>query len=204
MARSPKALAKPYSNTPSTTPLPVSRWQARSWTTQCRGPTISPPSTSASTARAAQPTRSASKVAAKPAPLVLFQPSPTPSQTRWRRSASPISPVRRRQSGSGGRQPVHEAGCAGDAKYFRSVKSFTSLDRCRNYLTDRSRLNIFVGPPQSDRRCSAFGQGDTSRFFKQRTCCDVGRAGGGFAGRRRWLARALGGGFGRDFGLRAV
>jgi len=41
MVQSPKASAKRCSNMPSTTPLPVNLWPARSWTTPCRAPTIS-------------------------------------------------------------------------------------------------------------------------------------------------------------------
>jgi carbon-monoxide dehydrogenase large subunit len=82
-----KASVRPCSSARSTTPAPVSCLPARSWTTRCRAPTISRPTSSASTARVARPTRSASKAAARPGRSPLSPPSPTRSSTRSPRSA---------------------------------------------------------------------------------------------------------------------
>ena len=63
---------------------------ARLWTTRCRAPTTCRPSSSASTTRAARPTRSASKAAARQGRSPPFRRSPTRSSTRsplWRERA---------------------------------------------------------------------------------------------------------------------
>ena len=63
--------------------------------------------------RAAPPTRSASRAAARPARSPPSRRSATRSSTRWRRSASPISPARRPPSPYGGRcgaEPVQPSG----------------------------------------------------------------------------------------------
>ena len=88
---------------PITIPARASSSPARSWTTRCRAPTICRASRSASTRRAARPTRSASRAAAKPARSPRFRRSAMRSATRWRASGRPVSPARRLPSASGGR-----------------------------------------------------------------------------------------------------
>src|SRR6516225_5449512 len=103
MARSHRASARHCSSTLSMTRARVSSWPARFWTTRCPAPATYRHSSSASTAPAARPTRSASKAAARPAPSARSPPSPTPSSTRWRPGASPASPVPPPRTASGKR-----------------------------------------------------------------------------------------------------
>ena len=132
----------------STTPLPVSSSPARSWITRCRAPTICPLSTSASTARAARPTRSASKAAARPAPSPPSRPSPTPSQTLSAPQTFPAPPPR---SGFGARSEAD--------------RSLTAPAEGRPGTGPRPRLGAFLQFLTSSRAFRPWGENERDQAF---------------------------------------